>query len=92
MDPGPVIQFSEFLSAGSVGGVFAMFSVIIIGLVWDRIRIVKKNDQNQITLLENKEKELESIKQIIDKYHEGNLNLSRTLSEIKIVLENIQRH
>lgn len=91
IDPDPVIKFSEFLSAGGLGATFSMFLVIIVGLLWDRVRIIKKNDANQVTMLEQKEKELESIKQIIDKYHEGNLNLSRTLSEIKIVLESIQR-
>ena len=84
-------QFSDFLSSGNISAVLALLLIIIIALAWDRIRLVKRNDHNQDAILENKEKELDSIKAIIEKYHEGNLNLSRTLGEIKIVLENIQR-
>ena len=33
---------------------------------------------------------MESIREIIDLYHQGNLNLVQTLAEIKGVLANIQ--
>ena len=90
-DPGQLAFFSEFLSNGGISSVIALLLVIIIALAFDRLRLVKKNDENQETLLDNKEKELQSVKAIIEKYHEGNLNLAKTLSEIKIVLEHIQR-
>ena len=86
-----LVFLSDFLSNGSISAVFAMLLIFIVGLGIDRMRLIRKNDKDQETLLDNKEKELESVKAIIEKYHEGNLNLSKTLSEIKIVLENIQR-
>lgn len=87
----PVIKLSEFLSAGGVSAVIAILLVGIMGLIWERIRLIKKNDRTTSLMLENKERELESIKGIIDRYHQGNLDLSKTLSEIRVVLETIQR-
>lgn len=87
----PIIKLSNFLSGAGIEAIVALFLIIIGGLVWERIRLIKKNNENQQVILENKDKELDSVKKIIDRYHEGNLNLSRTLSEIKIVLESIQR-
>jgi hypothetical protein len=83
-------DISKFLSAGGSEAIFFMFVAAIGFLLFDRFRLTKKCDKISEQYFETKEKELEHIKEIIDQYHEGNVSLTRTLNEIRIVLEAIQ--
>ena len=87
----PIIKLSDYISGGGIGAIVALFLVIVMGLIWERWRLLKMNAEYNKTILDLKNQEVESIKKIIDRYHEGNLNLSRTLSEIRVVLETMRR-
>lgn len=85
-----VISFSTFLSDGGAAAIFGLLLFGIGGLVLERNRLIKRSQDIENKIIESKNKEIETVRQIIDKYHEGNLNLSTTLSEIKLVLQSIQ--
>lgn len=89
VDPQTIETAAHFLSNGSIAAVLALLLGIIIGLVWERLRLIKKNDELTAAFFDSKKEELESVRRIIDMYHQGNLNLIQTLAEIKGVLANI---
>lgn len=79
----------QFLSQGSVSAVIALLSMAVAFLVWERRSLTKQLTNSQQQILEAKDKETETVKQIIEKYHQGNLDLIQALNEIKIVLTTI---
>lgn len=90
MEPTAIIELAEFLSEGGTAAVLGGFMVVIIFLFIDRRRVIKRADELENKIIESKNNEIESIREIVDMYHQGNLNLSNTLTEIKIVLQTIQ--
>lgn len=90
MDPHSILETAHFLSSGSISAVIGILIFIIIGLIWERIRLVKKLDKVTEKVIQAKMDEIESIRKIVDLYHQGNLNLVQTLAEIKGVLTHIQ--
>ncbi|NCB21180.1 MAG: hypothetical protein EOM88_04700 [Clostridia bacterium] len=90
MDPDSIRETAHFLSNGSIAAVISVLLTIIIGLIWERIRLLTRIDELTEKIIQSKKDEMESIRQIIDLYHQGNLNLVQTLAEIKGVLANIQ--
>ena len=90
MDPDSIRETAHFLSNGSIAAVISVLLTIIIGLIWERIRLLTRIDELTEKIIQSKKDEMESIREIIDLYHQGNLNLVQTLAEIKGVLANIQ--
>lgn len=90
MDSHSILETAQFLSSGSISAVIGILIFIIIGLIWERIRLVKKLDKVTEKVIQAKMDEIESIRKIVDLYHQGNLNLVQTLAEIKGVLTHIQ--
>lgn len=87
----------SYITQGGAGAVVAMLSGIIILLIWDRNLVLAALAKSQEHLLESqnsiveaKEQEIESIKEIVDKYHNGTLTTIQALTEIKVVLASIQ--
>lgn len=66
-----------------------LFAAIAV-LVWDRKSIVKELTGTTQKVFDAKDSEVRSIKEIVDRYHRGNLDLIQALNEIKIVLVTIQ--
>ena len=89
VDTDSVIHTANFLSSGSISAVIGILLVIIIGLLWERIRLLKRLDNITEKIMEFKKEELESVKNLIEMYHEGNISLVKTLTEIKSVLSTI---
>lgn len=89
IDPNTVEQTAHFLSSGNISSVFFLLIVIIAGLIWERMRLIKKIDRMTTEIFETKDKELISLKATIDLYYQGNIKLSEALTEIKAVLSNI---
>lgn len=79
----------QFISQGSVSAVIALLAMAVAFLLWERKSLVKQLDTTHQQVLEAKDKETETVKQIIEKYHQGNLDLIQALNEIKIVLTTI---
>lgn len=90
MDPDSIRETAHFLSSGGIAAVISVLLAIISALIWERVRLLKKIDDLTEKIIQSKKDEMESIRQIIDLYHQGNLNLVQTLAEIKGVLANIQ--
>lgn len=92
MDPDTIIHTAEFLSTGSISTVIAILLIIIVLLIWERVRLISKLDNGNKQLLQAKKEENDSLKEIVEIYHQGNINLIQTLTEIKGVLSNIQMY
>lgn len=63
---------------------------IVFVLVWDRKTLVKELNETTQRVYDAKDSETKSIKEIVERYHQGNLDLIQALNEIKIVLVTIQ--
>ncbi len=85
-----VTHAAIFLSNGSISAVIAMLLLVILALLWERMRILKKIDILTDKFLQAKKDEMTSIKDLITLYYNGNISLVQTLTEIKSVLSNIQ--
>lgn len=66
-----------------------LFGIVAV-LVWDRKSLVKELTDTTQKVFDAKDSETKSIKEIVDRYHKGNLDLVQALNEIKIVLVTIQ--
>ncbi len=89
VDPSAVEQTAHFLSSGSISSVFFLLLAIIAGLIWERVRLIKKIERMTTEVFESKNNEMVSLKATIDMYYKGNLKLTEVLTEIKAVLNNI---
>lgn len=89
--PDELMDFTELLATNGTAGVIGILLLLVVGLIWERLVQAKHMNKIHKDLIENKEKEIESIKKIIEKYHNGNLDLSKTLTEIRVVLDALQR-
>lgn len=80
----------QFLTAGGSVAVIALLVGIVALLVWDRQQLVKNIAETTQRVYDAKDSETKSIKEIVNRYHQGNLDLVQALNEIKIVLVSIQ--
>ena len=89
MGPEEIQGFATFLSHGGIAAIIAVLLCAIGVLVWERSRLLSRIEALTTQIIDSKKEEMESIKEIIDLYHQGNLTLVTTLAEIKGVLANI---
>lgn len=80
----------QFLSQGGSAAVIGILAAAIVFLVWDRKTIAKDLSDSIQKVYDAKDSETKSIKEIVDKYHKGNLDLVQALNEIRVVLVTIQ--
>ena len=80
----------QFISQGGSAAVIAILFAVVAVLVWDRRNITNILGSTTQKVYDAKDSETKSIKEIVDRYHQGNLDLVQTLNEIKIVLVTIQ--
>lgn len=83
-------QILEYLIQGGAGSIIALLFGAIVLLLFDRRNLTKSKDEITDKLLELKNNEIKNIESIVERYHQGNLNLVQALNEIKIVLVAIQ--
>ena len=74
---------------GYVAVVTLLFAAIVV-LIWDRMSLIRDIQLTIQRVYDAKDSETRSIKEIVDKYHQGNLDLVEALNEIKLVLVSIQ--
>ena len=87
------MDFTTILQLITQGGSAAVISIlltIVFVLVWDRKTLVKELTETTQKVYDAKDSETKSIKEIVERYHQGNLDLIQALNEIKIVLVTIQ--
>lgn len=80
----------QFISQGGSAAVIAILAAVVACLVWDRKSLVRELNDTTQRVYDAKDSETKSIREIVDRYHLGNLNLVQALNEIKIVLVSIQ--
>jgi hypothetical protein len=80
----------QYLTSGGAGAVIALLFGVIIILIMDRRNISKTLDSTIQRVYDAKDSETKSITEIVNRYHQGNLDLVQALNEIKIVLTTIQ--
>jgi hypothetical protein len=80
----------QYIVQGGGTAVIALLFGVVAFLVWDRVRLSKDLMDTTQKVYDAKDSENESIKEIVDRYHQGNLDLVQALNEIKIVLVTIQ--
>ena len=80
----------QYLTSGGAGAVIALLFAGIVILVIDRRNISKTLDSTIQRVYDAKDSETKSIAEIVNRYHQGNLDLVQALNEIKIVLSTIQ--
>lgn len=80
----------QFLSQGGAAAVVGILAAFVALLIWDRLHLTKELNETTQKVYDAKDSETKSIKEIVDRYHQGNLDLVQALNEIKIVLITIQ--
>lgn len=80
----------QIMADGGSAAIMAILFAIVVVLVWDRKTLSKELTDTTQKVYDAKDSETRSIKEIVDKYHKGNLDLVQALNEIKIVLVTIQ--
>ena len=89
MGPEEIQGFATFLSHGGIASVIAILIGAVTMLIWERARLIHRVEELTTQIIEGKKEEMEKIREIMDLYYQGNLNLVTTLTEIKGVLSNI---
>ena len=80
----------QHIVEGGAGAIIAILLGLIVALLFDRRSLVKSLHEITDKAFHQKDAESQSIREIIEKYHQGNLNLVQALNEIKIVLVALQ--
>ena len=88
------MEFFEYLlpliSQGGSAAVITILLAIVAVLIWDRKNITRDLIKTTQKVYDAKDSETRSIKEIVNRYHKGNLDLVQALTEIKTVLVTIQ--
>jgi len=82
--------FLQYLTQGGSAAVIVVLSAVIGVLLWDRKHLIKSIDDTTQKVYDAKDSETVMLKEIVDKYHRGNVDLIQALNEIRLVLVTIQ--
>lgn len=80
----------QYITQGGSAAIIALLFAAIAVLIWDRKSLVKELTSTTQKVFDAKDSETKSIKEIVERYHKGNLDLVQALNEIKIVLVTLQ--
>lgn len=88
------MDFFEYIlpliSQGGSAAVIALLLAVVVVLIWDRKHLTRELLKTTQMVYSAKDSETKSIKEIVNRYHKGNLDLVQALTEIKVVLTSIQ--
>jgi hypothetical protein len=82
--------FLQYLTQGGSAAVIVVLSAVIGVLLWDRKHLINSIDDTTQKVYDAKDSETVMLKEIVDKYHRGNVDLIQALNEIRLVLVTIQ--
>jgi len=82
--------FFQYLTQGGSAAVIMMLAAVVGILLWDRKQLLKNIEDTTQRVYEAKDSETEMLKEVVDKYHRGNIDLIQALNEIKLVLATVQ--
>lgn len=75
---------------GGGAAITSVLLLVIVILIYDRHQMSKSLRETTQRVFEAKDNESKSIREIVERYHKGNLDLVQALNEIKVVLTTIQ--
>lgn len=81
----------ELIASGSGQALNAFLFGAVVYLLWERRETQKMMESTNQRMSESREQYLQSIERILDKYHEGNLEMVQALHEIQVVLSAMQK-
>lgn len=70
-----ITKLVNYIFSGGMNGIAALLILIIIGLIYDRIRLIKEIDEKD-----------EKIEQVIGDYYKGTITISEAFNSLKLVL------
>ena len=81
----------QVIIAGGPPAIISLLFAAVVYLAWERQKLAKGIERYQKLLLDNRDQYSDSIMEIIDRYHKGNIELIQALNEIKTVLATMQK-
>lgn len=82
----------DLVVSGAPNALNAVLMGAVLYLLWEK-REVRKIVEEQNDTINNLHSEyVDSITKMIDRYHQGNLDLITMLKEIRVVLSTMQKH
>ena len=90
MEVSVITTILTYLTQGGTIAVITILFGIVCLLIWERRKLNAQLAATTLLVYAAKDKETESIREIIDKYYEGNIDLINALNEIKTVLVTMQ--
>lgn len=82
----------SLITAGGPTAIIVILCLVIGYLVWERTKLMKLLQRYQTLLNDNRSQYADSIVEIINRYHSGNVELIQALNEIRIVLATMQKN
>ena len=79
------------LTAGGPTAIIVILALVVAYLVWEHYKMIKMIEKYQQIISDNRNQYHDSIIEIIDRYHNGNIELIQALNEIKVVLATQQK-
>jgi uncharacterized membrane protein YccC len=73
----------EALLAGGPTAIISLLVIFIIFLVWDRLKLVKSSKDLSTEYKDD-------LEIVLEKYHQGQINLIEAFNEIKIILAKLE--
>lgn len=86
-----VLSIWNVVVAGGPTAIIAILFVIVVYLGYERYLTNKLIANYQKIIEENRSHYSDSIVELIDRYHDGNVELMKALNEIKLVLATMQK-
>lgn len=80
----------QYIVQGGPAAIMVLLLAAVVVLAIDRKKILKDLDGATQRAYDSKDHEAEMLRDIIDKYHKGNIDLIHALNEIKLVLVTMQ--
>lgn len=86
-----ILAFWGAISAGGPTAIIAILFGAVVYLGYERFRLIKAIHQYQQMVNDNRIRYGDSLIELIDRYHDGNVELMKTLNEIRVVLATMQK-
>lgn len=80
----------QYMTQGGPAAVIALLFAVVGILVWDRKQLIKELNLTTQKVFDAKDSEVKAIREIVDRYHQGSIDLVKALNEIKLVLTTLQ--
>lgn len=92
MDIKSFTEIADYLAGGGCAAVICILVVVIALLLLDRKTLVNALMTSNTLVINSKDKEIQSMREINDKYHGDTLLTINALNELKIVLSTLSRN